>query len=66
MQNRTTLVIAHRFSTIQNADRILVMHKGRLREDGTHRELLDRRGIYWRLSQLQYPHAAAETLAADG
>lgn len=66
MQNRTTLVIAHRFSTIQNADRILVMHKGRLREDGTHRELLNRRGIYWRLSQLQSPHAAAETLAADG
>lgn len=66
MQNRTTLVIAHRFSTIQNTDRILVMHKGRLREDGTHRDLLDRRGIYWRLSRLQYPHAADETLAADG
>ncbi len=66
MENRTTLVIAHRFSTIQNADRILVMHKGRLREDGTHRDLLDRRGIYWRLSQLQYPHAADETLATDG
>ena len=56
MRNRTTLVIAHRFSTIQNADRILVMHKGKLREIGTHRELMQQRGIYWRLYQLQYAH----------
>jgi ABC-type multidrug transport system fused ATPase/permease subunit len=54
MTGRTTLVIAHRLSTIQNADRILVMHKGQLREMGTHQELIDRRGIYWRLYRLQY------------
>ena len=54
MRNRTTLVIAHRFSTIRNADRILVMHKGKLREVGTHQELMLQRGIYWRLYQLQY------------
>ncbi len=51
---RTSLVIAHRLSTIQKADRILVLHRGRLREEGTHRELLERRGIYYRLHQLQY------------
>ena len=56
MRDRTTLVIAHRFSTIQNADRILVMHKGKLREVGTHQELIEQRGIYWRLYQLQYVH----------
>lgn len=54
MAGRTTLVIAHRLSTIQNADRILVMHKGRVREVGTHQELIERRGIYWRLYRLQY------------
>jgi ATP-binding cassette subfamily B protein len=51
---RTSLVIAHRLSTIQRADRILVMHKAQLREMGTHQELLARRGIYWKLYQLQY------------
>jgi len=51
---RTSIVIAHRLSTIQRADRILVMHKGSLRESGTHQELLGRRGIYWKLYQLQY------------
>ncbi|HLY19294.1 MAG TPA: ABC transporter ATP-binding protein [Bryobacteraceae bacterium] len=50
----TSIVIAHRLSTIQRADRILVMHKGRLRESGTHQQLLARRGIYWKLYQLQY------------
>ncbi len=54
MQRRTTLVIAHRFSTIQHVDRIIVMHKGRVREVGTHQELLARQGIYWRLYRLQY------------
>jgi ATP-binding cassette subfamily B protein len=48
------LVIAHRLSTIQYADRILVFHKGRLREQGAHQELLAQRGIYYRLYQLQY------------
>ena len=51
---RTSIVIAHRLSTIQRADRILVMHKGRLRESGTHQQLLAARGIYWKLYQLQY------------
>ena len=54
LTGRTAIVIAHRLSTIQNADRILVFHKGRLREQGTHQELLAERGIYYRLYQLQY------------
>ncbi|MGA8267686.1 MAG: ATP-binding cassette domain-containing protein, partial [Candidatus Acidiferrales bacterium] len=54
LEGRTALVIAHRLSTIQHADRILVFHKGRLREEGSHQELLARRGIYYRLYQLQY------------
>ncbi|HLH01318.1 MAG TPA: ABC transporter ATP-binding protein [Bryobacteraceae bacterium] len=54
VENRTSLIIAHRLSTIQRADRILVMHKTQLREMGTHQELLGRRGIYWKLYQLQY------------
>lgn len=59
MAERTTLVIAHRLSTIQNADRILVMHKGQVREMGTHQELIEQRGIYWRLYRLQYHEPAA-------
>jgi ATP-binding cassette subfamily B protein len=54
MQGRTTIAIAHRLSTIQDMDRILVLHKGELRESGTHQELLGRRGIYHRLFQLQF------------
>jgi ATP-binding cassette subfamily B multidrug efflux pump len=54
VEGRTSIVIAHRLSTIQRADRILVMHKGELRELGTHQELLAARGIYWKLFQLQY------------
>jgi ATP-binding cassette subfamily B protein len=54
VEGRTSIVIAHRLSTIQRADRILVMHKGRLRESGTHQQLLALRGIYWKLYQLQY------------
>ena len=54
VEGRTSIIIAHRLSTIQRADRILVMHKGRLRESGTHQELLALRGIYWKLYQLQY------------
>ena len=54
MKNRTSVIIAHRLSTIQHADRIMVMHKGCLREMGTHEELLALRGIYYRLYQLQF------------
>ncbi|HEX4749766.1 MAG TPA: ABC transporter ATP-binding protein [Bryobacteraceae bacterium] len=54
VSNRTSVVIAHRLSTIQRADRIIVMHKAQLREMGTHQQLLARRGIYWKLYQLQY------------
>ncbi len=59
LAGRTSLVIAHRLSTIQRADRILVLHKGCLRETGTHQELLAQRGIYHRLYQLQYKEQAA-------
>jgi ATP-binding cassette subfamily B protein len=54
LHGRTAIVIAHRLSTIQRAHRILVMHKGKLRESGTHQELLAHRGIYWNLYRLQY------------
>ncbi|MCP4659838.1 MAG: ABC transporter ATP-binding protein [bacterium] len=59
LENRTSLVIAHRLSTIQKADRILVLHKGRLREHGTHQELLAERGIYHKLYLLQYREEGA-------
>ena len=54
MHGRTAIVIAHRLSTVQHADRIIVMHHGEVREVGTHQELLARRGIYHTLYQLQY------------
>jgi ATP-binding cassette subfamily B protein len=54
LRGRTAIVIAHRLSTVQNVDEILVLHKGRIRERGTHQELLARRGMYWRLYELQY------------
>jgi ATP-binding cassette, subfamily B, multidrug efflux pump len=54
MEGRTTIAIAHRLSTIQDMDKILVLHKGELREAGSHQELLARRGIYYKLYQLQY------------
>jgi ATP-binding cassette subfamily B protein len=54
MSGRTTIAIAHRLSTIQDMDKILVLHKGQLREEGTHQELLAQRGIYFRLYQLQW------------
>jgi len=54
MAERTSLVVAHRLSTIQKCDRIMVFHHGELRESGTHNELLAERGLYWRLYQLQY------------
>ncbi|MBE0645931.1 MAG: ATP-binding cassette domain-containing protein, partial [Bacteroidetes bacterium] len=54
LKGRTSVVIAHRLSTIQNAHTILVMHKGQIRERGTHQELLAQKGIYYKLYQLQY------------
>ncbi|MCK4679712.1 ATP-binding cassette domain-containing protein, partial [bacterium] len=54
MEGRTSIVIAHRLSTIQHADKILVMHRGKIREAGNHQELLAKRGYYYRLYQLQY------------
>jgi ATP-binding cassette, subfamily B, multidrug efflux pump len=54
VEGRTSLVIAHRLSTVQRADKIIVMHKGQVREMGTHQELLAQRGIYFKLYQLQY------------
>jgi ATP-binding cassette subfamily B protein len=54
VEGRTSVIIAHRLSTIQRADKIIVMHKGHVREIGSHQELLANRGIYWKLYQLQY------------
>jgi len=54
VEGRTSVIIAHRLSTVQRADKIIVMHKGQVREMGTHQELLAQRGIYYKLYQLQY------------
>jgi ATP-binding cassette subfamily B protein len=54
VEGRTSVLIAHRLSTVQRADTILVMHKGQLREMGSHQQLLAKRGLYWKLYQLQY------------
>jgi ATP-binding cassette subfamily B protein len=67
VEGRTSILIAHRLSTIQRADRILVMHKGRLREVGTHQQLLAMKGIYWKLYQLQYKdQEAGERIETPG
>lgn len=63
MRDRTSIVVAHRLSTIQNADRIIVLHHGEIREQGTHQELLAERGLYWKLYRLQY--AERETLTTN-
>jgi ATP-binding cassette, subfamily B, multidrug efflux pump len=69
VEGRTSVIIAHRLSTIQRADKIIVMHKGHVREIGSHQQLLGQRGIYWKLYQLQYkdqelgavePHVGAD------
>jgi ATP-binding cassette subfamily B multidrug efflux pump len=65
MKGRTSLIIAHRLSTIQNCNRILVFHHGELQEVGTHQELLEKRGIYWRLYQLQYADRATFNMASS-
>jgi ATP-binding cassette subfamily B protein len=59
MRDRTSLVVAHRLSTIQDCDRILVLHKGVVRESGTHRELLRQKGLYARLYELQFKEQVA-------
>jgi len=60
MQNRTTLVIAHRLATVQRANRILVLDKGQIVEEGTHQELVRRGGLYARLADLQFAMDAAQ------
>jgi subfamily B ATP-binding cassette protein MsbA len=64
MKNRTTIVIAHRLSTIENADRIIVMHQGKVAEQGSHQQLMQQDGIYARLHSLQFREPEAD--AADG
>ena len=64
MRDRTSIVVAHRLSTIQSADRIIVLHHGEIREQGTHQELLAERGLYWKLYKLQYADSR-EVLATD-
>jgi ATP-binding cassette subfamily B protein len=65
VEGRTSVLIAHRLSTVQRADTILVMHKGHLREMGSHQELLARRGLYWKLYQLQYKDQEIGATAAS-
>ena len=65
MHGRTTIAIAHRLSTVQDMDRVLVFHRGELRESGTHQELLALRGIYYRLYQLQYKDQEVERRGAQ-
>lgn len=64
LQGRTSIVIAHRLSTIQRADKIIVMHKGEIREIGTHQELFSLGGIYYKLYQLQYKEQEQPVIAA--
>ena len=70
VEGRTSIIIAHRLSTVQRADKIIVMHKSQLREIGSHQELLAQRGIYWKLYQLQYkdqelPTASGTLIGGD-
>ena len=62
LEGRTSLVIAHRLSTVRDCDRVLVFHRGRLREEGPHEELLARRGIYYRLASI----GSGEGLLGEG
>jgi ATP-binding cassette subfamily B protein len=65
LEGRTSVLIAHRLSTVQRADSILVMHKGQLREMGSHQQLLALRGLYWKLYQLQYKDQEASLAFAQ-
>lgn len=64
MRNRTSIVVAHRLSTIQRADQIIVLHHGEIRERGTHQELLAQHGLYWKLYKLQYADGSRRELPA--
>ena len=64
MRDRTSIVVAHRLSTIQRADQIIVLHHGEIRERGTHQELLAHHGLYWKLYKLQYADGARAELPA--
>ena len=66
MKDRTSLIIAHRLSTIQNCDRIIVLHKGEIREEGSHFDLLKNRGIYYKLYQLQYKNQVGQLSQQTG
>lgn len=66
LENRTAIIIAHRLSTIQNSDKIIVLHKGEVREIGTHDELLALKGIYYRLYQLQYKERKSKIVSVSG
>ena len=63
MRGRTTLVVAHRLSTIEDADRIYVVNGGRVTESGTHRELLEKRGDYRKLYRMQFARGGADAEA---
>jgi ATP-binding cassette subfamily B protein len=69
MVDRTSIIIAHRLSTIKSVDKIVVMHKGTVRETGSHQQLLQNRGLYYKLYQLQYKDqpspAAVEYVTAN-
>jgi ATP-binding cassette subfamily B protein len=66
VEGRTSLVIAHRLSTVQRAHKIIVMHKGQVREVGTHQQLLAQRGIYFKLYQLQYKDQEVSPVLENG
>ena len=65
MTGRTSIIIAHRLSTIERCDKIIVMHKGKVREIGSHQELLAKRGIYYKLYQLQYRDQELKTATKE-
>ena len=64
MRDRTSIVVAHRLSTVQRADQIIVLHHGEIRERGTHQELLAQHGLYWKLYKLQYADGGRPALPA--
>ena len=65
MRDRTSIVVAHRLSTIQRADKIIVLHHGEVREQGTHQDLLALQGLYWKLYKLQYSDPERSMPARD-